>query len=406
MSDIIVPEVGESITEGILAEWKIESGAVVDVDDPLFVLETDKITLDVPSEQAGRVAIKIEAGETVKIGQVVGSIDTSVAPPPSDEGEADEGPPKEIPAGLPQAAAKIEAASGLAPSVRRLVVEHGLDARKIAGTGKGGRITKADVLGHLAERPKDGAEKPLPATAPPEKDTQDDGRQTRVPMSMIRQRIAERMVIAQQSAAILTTFNELDMSRVIELRRRHQESFVAKQGIKLGFMSFFVKAVVEALKAVPEVNAQIDGTEIVYNNFYDIGVAVSTEKGLVVPVVRGADKLSFAGIEQAIADLAQKARDRKLSLDDISGGTFTISNGGIYGNMMSTPILNPPQSGVLGMHAIKKRPVVVDDAIEIRPMMFVALSYDHRLIDGKEAVTFLKKVIECIEDPERTLMEF
>ncbi len=392
MADIIVPEVGESITEGILAEWKVESGAVVHVDDPLFVLETDKITLDVPSEHEGRVEIKTDAGETVQMGQIVGSIDTTVEPAAEKE-EINEGPPKEIPAGMLQVKAKIEAATGLAPSVRRLVDEHGIDARKIAGTGKGGRIIKADVLGHIAER----------KTA---KISTEEGTRTRVPMSMIRQRIAERMVIAQQSAAILTTFNEVDMTRVMELRARHQEPFVAKHGIKLGFMSFFVKAVVEALRTVPEVNAQIDGTEIVYNNFYDIGVAVSTEKGLVVPVVRGADMLSFAGIEQTIADLARKARDRKLSLDDITGGTFTISNGGIYGNMMSTPILNTPQSGVLGMHAIKKRAVVVDDAIQIRPMMYVALSYDHRLVDGKEAVTFLKKVVECIEDPESNLMEF
>lgn len=416
MAEIIVPEVGESITEGILTEWRVENGAVVNVDDPLFVLETDKITLDVPSEHAGRVEIKTDAGETVQIGQVVGSVDTSVEPPPADEEEIDDGPPKETPAGMPQAAAKLEAATGLAPSVRRLVDEHGLDAREIVGTGKGGRIIKTDVIGHIAERKKAATETPPPArlrTTPPATgtaatvmDSAEEGRQTRVPMSMIRQRIAERMVIAQQSAAILTTFNEIDMTKVMELRSRHQASFQEKHGVKLGFMSFFVKAVVEGLKSVPEVNAQIDGTEIVYNNFFDIGVAVSTEKGLVVPVIRGVDLLSFAGIEQTIADLAQKARGRKLTLDDISGGTFTISNGGIYGNMMSTPILNPPQSGVLGMHAIKKRAVVVDDEITIRPMMYVALSYDHRLIDGKEAVTFLKKVVECIEDPERNLMEF
>jgi len=413
MADIIVPEVGESITEGILAEWKAQSGDVVDVDDPLFVLETDKITLDVPSEHAGRVEIAIDAGETVQIGQVVGSIDTSVEPAPVEDEAIDDGPLKESPAGFPQAAAKIEAAQGLAPSVRRLVAEHGLDAREIAGTGKGGRIIKADVVGHIAERREAAATSPVPPAAAPAPGAveaagspAEEGRETRVPMSMIRQRIAERMVIAQQSAAILTTFNEIDMTRVIELRAERGAAFREKHGVKLGFMSFFVKAVVDALKIVPEVNARIDGTEIVYNNFYDIGVAVSTDKGLVVPVIRDADLLSFAGIEQTIADLALKARDRKLSLSDISGGTFTISNGGIYGNVMSTPIVNPPQSGVLGMHAIKKRAVVVDDAIQIRPMMYVALSYDHRIIDGKEAVTFLKRIVECIEDPERNLMEF
>jgi 2-oxoglutarate dehydrogenase E2 component (dihydrolipoamide succinyltransferase) len=426
MADIIVPEVGESIAEGILVEWKVENGAVVDVDDPLFVLETDKITLDVPSENAGLVAIGMEPGDTVRVGQVVGTIDTSVEPAPAEEGDADGGPPKETPAGMPQAVAKIEAASGLAPSVRRLVAEHGLDARKITGTGKAGRIIKADVIGHIessrkpaatkpaapkpaapkpaAEKPAPGAPAAAPATAPIPDSPEE--RQTRVPMSMLRQRIAERMVLARQSAAILTTFNEIDMTKVLEWRARHQDRFLGKHGVKLGFMSFFVKAAVEALKAVPEVNARIQGDEIVYNNFYDIGVAVSTEKGLVVPVIRGADRLGFAGIEQAIAELAEKARDRKLSLADISGGTFTISNGGIYGNMMSTPILNPPQSGVLGMHAIKKRAVVVADEIVIRPMMYVALSYDHRLVDGREAVTFLKRVVACIEDPERILLEF
>ena len=411
MAEIIVPEVGESITQGILAEWKVETGAVVNVDDPLYVLETDKITMDVLSEHSGQVAIQVERGETVSSGLVVGAIDTSGEPEPAVEEEIGDGPPKETPAGLPQAAAKIEASSGLAPSVRRLVVEHGLDARTITGTGKGGRITKTDVLGRIEEHRKAADETPAreevrEKEAEPTADDASGSRQTRVPMSMLRQRIAERMVLAQQSAAILTTFNELDMTSVLEWRARHNEEFQAKHGIKLGFMSFFVKAAIDALKTAPAVNAQIQGNEIVYNHYYDIGVAVSTEKGLVVPVIRDADRLGFAGIEQAIADLAARARDRKLSLSDISGGTFTISNGGIYGNMMSTPILNPPQSGVLGMHAVKKRAVVKDDAIVIRPMMYVALSYDHRLIDGKEAVTFLKRIVACIENPERIMLEF
>jgi len=412
MADIVVPEVGESITEGILLEWKVQDGDVVHSDDTLFVLETDKITLDVPAESAGRVTHSVEAGATVQVGQSVGAIDTSVKAAPAEPipERDDEGPAKETPAGLPQAKAKLAASAKLSPAVRRLVDERGLDASKIDPTGKGGRLTKADVLRHLEQRQEEASGKSetpqAPETVVPGPAPVADGqRQTRVKMSMLRQRIAERMVLAQHDAAILTTFNEIDMNAVIQWRARHREAFAAAHGVKLGFMSFFTKAVVEALKAVPEVNAQIQGDEVVYNHYYDIGIAVSTEKGLVVPVVRDADRKSFAEIELAIADLANKARQRTLTMDDISGGTFSISNGGIYGNMLSTPILNPPQSGILGMHAIKQRPVVVENEIVIRPMMYVALSYDHRLVDGREAVTFLKRVVECVENPERLLLE-
>jgi 2-oxoglutarate dehydrogenase E2 component (dihydrolipoamide succinyltransferase) len=449
------------------------------VDDPLFELETDKVTLTINAEHAGKLTILVEAGSTVKIGQKVASIDAGAgagksdaeaggdagrkapSPPPKKKEAAapvpgdgrsggkggaepapadrEEGPPKETPAGMEQARTKLETHAGLSPAVRRLVDEHRLDPRKVKGTGKEGRITKGDVIEHLErarstprtappssiekepalEGGKAGAvetepaAKPEPAErtgpgakpAPAKPDMAPGERQTRVPMSTLRQRIAERLVKAQQTAAILTTFNEIDMTSVIAWRDRHREAFMDRHGVKLGFMSFFVKASVDALETVPEVGAQIQGDEIVYNHFHDIGVAVSTEKGLVVPVIRDADRMNFGEIEKAIAELARKARERTLSLSDLSGGVFTISNGGIYGNMMSTPILNPPQSGILGMHTIKKRPVVVDDEIVVRPMMYVALSYDHRLVDGREAVTFLKRIVDCIENPERMMLE-
>ncbi len=428
MVDVTVPEVGESITECVLTAWSVEDGAVVERDDPLFELETDKVTMIINADERGRVKILVPAGESVRIGQKVAEIDR-------DQGSVEKAPAREpargrepasaklaIPAGMPQAQAKLDAAQALSPAVRRLVEEYGIDPRTVRGTGKDGRLTKEDVIRHLdrgAEKPRppgpapvlevtkergaaDTAAAPPPGTPPPPEPAE---RLTRVPMTPIRQRIAERLLEAQQNAAILTTFNEIDLSHVIAWRESLRESFLERYGIKLGFMSFFIKAAVDALKTVPEVGAQIQGDEIVYHNYFDIGIAVGTDRGLVVPVIRDADRLSFGEIETALAELAGKARDKTLRLSDLTGGVFSISNGGIYGNMMSTPILNAPQSGILGMHTIKKRPVVVNDEIVIRPMMYVALSYDHRLVDGREAVTFLRRIVDCIEHPERLLLE-
>jgi 2-oxoglutarate dehydrogenase E2 component (dihydrolipoamide succinyltransferase) len=439
-AEVKVPVVGESVTEGVLVSWFKEEGEVVQADDALFELETDKITMTVAAEAAGRLSIRVAAGSKVAIGQVVGAIELSAvvapraAPSPVDAPRAaatpaapppprvplGEGPPLSPPAGLPQVQAKLARAAEnleeLSPAVRRLVAERALDAAQIPGTGKGGRLTKEDVV-HFLERTSGSAAAasngeapvlsptrvPPVAPAPPLRDPK--VRQTRTPMSSIRHRIAERLVIAQQTAAILTTFNEADLSGVMALRERYRDEFKKRHGVGLGFMSFFVKAAVDALTAVPVVNSQIQGDEIVENHFYDIGVAVGTERGLVVPVIRDADRLGFAEIEAAIADFSRRARDRTLTLNDLAGGSFTISNGGVYGSLLSTPILNPPQSGILGMHAIKRRPMVVGEEIVIRPMMYLALSYDHRLVDGREAVAFLKRVVECIENPERIFLE-
>ena len=417
--EVKIPEVGESITEGFLAEWSRPDGAVVAVEDPLLVLETDKITMNVNAEQAGRLHILVTEGETVQVGQVVATIDTGVTAP----ADADEKPAPAAaapsPAPEPRAAeTAVPDVAGLSPAVRRLVAEHRLDPAAIEGTGKGGRILKSDVLRYLETRETGGATEPEPVSVAaepvstaavesprPRPVALPDQRQTRAPMSRLRQRLAERLVEVQQTAAILTTFNETDMSRVMALRAQYKESFKNRYGVGLGFMSFFVKATVEALKTVPDVNAYIEGDEIVTNHYYDIGIAVSSGRGLVVPVVRDADRLSMAGIEASIADLALRAQENRLELSDLSGAVFTISNGGIFGSLQSTPILNPPGSAILGMHAIKKRPVVVDDEIVIRPMMYLAVSYDHRIIDGSEAVTFLKRIVECIEDPDRMLLE-
>lgn len=413
--EVKIPEVGESITEGFLAEWSQPEGAVVAVEDPLLVLETDKITMNVNAEQAGRLHILVAEGETVQVGQVVATIDTGATAPVG----ADERPAATAPEPIAPEPAAPDVA-GLSPAVRRLVVEHRLNPAAIEGTGKGGRILKGDIIRHLETSETGGAAdpepvsvetKPVPAPAAeparprPQPVALPDQRQTRAPMSRLRQRLAERLVEVQQTAAILTTFNEADMIRVMALRSEYKESFKKRYGVGLGFMSFFVKAAVEALKTVPAVNAFIEGDEIVSNHYYDIGIAVSSDKGLVVPVVRDADRLSMAGIEASIADLATRAQERRLELSDLSGAVFTISNGGVFGSLQSTPILNPPGSAILGMHTIKKRPVVVDDEIVIRPMMYLAVSYDHRIIDGSEAVTFLKRIVECIEDPDRLLLE-
>jgi len=418
--EVKIPEVGESITEGFLAEWSQPDGAVVAVEDPLLVLETDKITMTVSAEHAGRLTIMVAEGETVEVGQVVASIDTDVIdaaapaePAAAPAPEAVQESPAEAPRPTAPAPAAAPDHSGLSPAVQRLVLEHELDPATIVGTGKGGRILKGDVIRHLEARttaPPTPVPPPAPAAAEPERPRPQpvalpDQRQTRTPMSRFRQRLAERLVEVQQTAAILTTFNETDMSRVMALRSEYKEDFKKKHGIGLGFMSFFVKATVNALKAVPGVNAYIDGEEIVTNHYFDIGVAVSTDKGLVVPVVRDADRLTMAEIEASIADLARRAEERRLELSDLTGAVFTISNGGVFGSLLSTPILNPPGSAILGMHTIQKRPVAVGDEIALRPMMYLAMSYDHRIIDGREAVTFLKRICECIEDPERMLLE-
>jgi 2-oxoglutarate dehydrogenase E2 component (dihydrolipoamide succinyltransferase) len=420
-----VPQVGESITEGVLVEWSKQDGERVVRDDALFTLETDKVTMTVNAEHTGRLKILVPAGTTVKIGQVVAEVDTDAAEAKAEAVPQTSGPAFHPIAGAPQAREKLAHADlqELAPSVRRLVQEHDVDPRAVEGTGRDGRVTKGDVLAHVtkAEAPAPTPKQEVPvklaapvapaAPAAPKRldvvrTTEDvQARQTRTPMTPLRQRIAERLVQAKNETALLTTFNEADMSQVMALRARYKDAFQQKHGVALGFMSFFVKAVVDALQVVPQLNAQIQGDEVVQNHFYDIGVAVGTERGLVVPVVRDCDQLSFAGVEKAIAALAKKVKDKTITLPELSGGVFTISNGGIYGSLLSTPILNPPQSGILGMHAIKKRPIAVGDDVVVRPMMYLAMSYDHRLVDGREAVTFLKRIVDCIEHPERLLLE-
>jgi 2-oxoglutarate dehydrogenase E2 component (dihydrolipoamide succinyltransferase) len=401
-AEIKVPSLGESVTEATVAKWLKRAGEPVAVDEPVAELETDKITLEVYAPTAGTLPeILADEGANVPVGAVLGRITEGVAlreaphPPIADatgpilSRSAGEGAERSE-AGEGAAAAALERSG---PAVRKLIEEAGLDTGKIAPTGPGGRITKADVLIARAPPPS-----PPPAPAVGE-------REVRVRMTRLRRRIAERLKAAQNTAAMLTTFNEIDMTEAIALRERHRDSFEKRHGVRLGFMSIFLKAAIVALKEVPAVNAEIDGDDIVYKNHYDIGVAVGTEQGLVVPVVSDADRMSFAEIEQTIAALARKARDGKLTIEDLSGGTFTITNGGVYGSLMSTPILNPPQSGIVGMHKIERRPVALGDKVEIRPMMYVALSYDHRIVDGREAVTFLVRIKECVEEPSRILFD-
>jgi 2-oxoglutarate dehydrogenase E2 component (dihydrolipoamide succinyltransferase) len=404
--EVKIPPMGESITSGVLAKWHVKDGDVVKKDQPLFELETDKITSEGTAEAAGRIAFKVAAGAEVKIGQVVAMIDEAA----NVAGAAGPGPGSTSPAteAAPAVAAKSDVAS---PAVRRLAEETGIDPASVTGTGKGGRVTKGDMLSASVSKPPfpvpaapapAAPSSPAPAPASPSPAT--SGRQTRTKMSKLRQTIAQRLVAAQHEAAMLTTFNEVDMSAVMALRAKYQDEFVKKHGVKLGFMSFFTKAVVQALKDLPAINAQIDGTEIIQNNYYDIGMAVSTDKGLMVPVIRNCDQLGMADVEKAIADAAKRAREGKITLTDLEGGVFTITNGGIFGSMLSTPILNAPQSAILGLHAINDRPVAVNGQVVIRPMMYLALSYDHRLVDGKEAVTFLVKVKQAIEDPTRLIV--
>ncbi|MFO0797736.1 MAG: 2-oxoglutarate dehydrogenase complex dihydrolipoyllysine-residue succinyltransferase [Gemmataceae bacterium] len=394
VEQVRVPRAGESIAEGTLNRWLKPDGVFVNVDDPLFELGTDKATQEVAAQVAGVLKILVKEGETVAVDAVVASIDTDAKAPAEQPPAAKQAVPP------PQAAEKP--APG--PAASRLLAEAGVGAAAVTGTGPGGRVTKGDVIAHT-EAPK----KPANGTPPPPKPAAPapaaGSRVTRQPMSPIRKRIAERLLDSQNTTATLTTFNEADMTAIQELRAKYNERFEKKHGAKLGFMSVFVKAAVEALKAFPLVNARIDGNEIVHQHFYDIGVAVSTEKGLMVPVLRGADQLGFADIEKRIGELAKKARDGKITVTDLEGGTFTITNGGIFGSMMSTPILNPPQVAILGMHSIMKRPVAVNDEVVIRPMMYLALSYDHRLIDGRDAVQFLVRVKECVENPERMLFD-
>jgi len=411
--EVKIPAVGESITSGIVSVWHKKSGDFVNAGDALFTLETDKVSTEIAAEISGVLDPIVPEGQEVKIGEVVATIDDSKKAPaakPAEEKAAAKSetktaaPPKEKSADAKTASP----ARTLSPAVRRIVDEEHLNPEKISGTGPGGRLTKADAL--TAAQNRGASEKKIdiePATAGPSVGGQlADGRFVRKKMSPLRRKIAAQLVMAQHTAAILTTFNECDMSAVQELRAKSQEAFTKKHGVKLGFMSFFIKASVEALKAVPVVNGRIEDEDFIQNNFYDIGVAVGTERGLVVPIVRDADKKSFADLERDIANYATKAREGKLKIEDLTGGTFTISNGGVYGSLLSTPILNPPQSGILGMHKIMPRPVAVDGKVEVRPMMYLAMSYDHRAIDGKEAVTFLIKVKECIEDPKKLPLDF
>lgn len=401
--EIIVPPMGESISEATIARWLKNKGENVALDEPVVELETDKVTLEVGAPVTGILTdVLAKQGETVNVGAIVGWVTEGVSVAVAQDNKEFLGE-KEI----KKSSAVAPKANGLAtgstpplsPAVRKLVQEHHIDPRSIEGQGKDGRLTKGDVLAFM-NRDSNKAASEAPSVTPTQ-----EGRTERVRMSRLRQRIAERLKEAQNTAAILTTFNEVDMTNIMELRKLLKDSFEKKHGVKLGFMSFFVKASLVALKEIPAVNAEIEGEELIYKNYYDIGVAVGTPQGLVVPVVRDADKKSFAQIEKEIAELGQKAREGKLAMQDLTGGTFTISNGGVYGSLMSTPILNPPQSGILGMHKIQERPVVVDGAVAIRPMMYLALSYDHRIIDGKEAVTFLVRIKECLENPERILLD-
>jgi 2-oxoglutarate dehydrogenase E2 component (dihydrolipoamide succinyltransferase) len=431
MTDIRVPTLGESVTEATVGKWFKQPGDAVSVDEPLVELETDKVTLEVPAPAAGVLSdVAAKNGDTVAVGALLGSITegaaaqkagTATGTPtgrpdrktattmpinaaeeePTLRAQPKDEPRRDIAAGSP-AASSTQMPSP--PSVRKLASESGVDPSKVEGTGKHGQVLKGDMLAAVERAAAQPT--PVPTTqmrAPSPAD--DAAREERVPMSRLRQTIARRLKDAQNTAAMLTTFNEVDMTAVMHMRNQYKELFEKKHGVKLGFMGFFVRACVQALKDIPAVNAEIDGADMVYKNYYHIGVAVGTEKGLVVPVVRDADRLSLAGVEKTIADFGRRARDGHLKIEDMQGGTFTISNGGVYGSLMSTPILNAPQSGILGMHKIQERPMAVAGKIEVRPMMYLALSYDHRIVDGREAVTFLVRVKDCLEDPARLVLD-
>ncbi|NNE91171.1 MAG: 2-oxoglutarate dehydrogenase complex dihydrolipoyllysine-residue succinyltransferase [Verrucomicrobiales bacterium] len=422
-TEIKIPAVGESITSATIGSWNKADGESVKRGDIILTIETDKISSELEAEEDGVLRHKAKEGDEVEIGAVVAVIEEGEGTPPADTaGPEPEAEPDKEEDKTEESSAKSEeekddgssAGRGVkaTPVARKIAEDKGLDLSRVKGTGSGGKITKSDVMNALEAKPGEDSgpelsvvESPPADETPAKKNADETGRTTRKKMSPLRRKIADHLVSAQQNAAILTTFNEADMGEVMAVRKSVQESFVAKHGCKLGFMSFFIKAVVEGLKAVPSINARVEGDEIIENHFYDIGVAVGTEKGLIVPVIRDCDEKSFAEIEQDIIDYATRAREGKIGLDDLQGGVFTISNGGIYGSLLSTPILNPPQSGILGMHTIQQRPVAIDGEVVIRPMMYLALSYDHRIVDGKEAVTFLIRVKDCIEDPDRLLVE-
>jgi len=446
--EVRIPEIGESVTEALIIRWIKQPGEAIGRDDPLVELETDKVTVEMPCPVAGVLSeIVCAEGETVPIGTVIARIEEGAqgdllagAEPSTERVATPTAPPAPAPAAEPPPAAPAQAAEAqpaaaepqgeegaadeerrILPAARRLIAEHGLDASLIPSTGKGGRLLKSDVAAWLAAReaepePAEGepeAASPAPAPAAPPASAPEpavaapagERAEERVPMTPIRRRIAQRLVESQQQAALLTTFNEIDMSAVIDFRKRYRDTFVERHDVRLGFLSFFVKAAVDALRRFPRLNAEISGTDMIYRNYYDIGIAVSTDRGLMVPVLRSAERLSFAEIESQIADFAARARKGRIRIDELQGGTFTITNGGIFGSLLSTPIINPPQSGVLGLHAIQERPMVVDGEVVVRPMMYVALTYDHRIVDGREAVSFLVRIREAIQEPARMLIE-
>jgi len=426
MADIRVPTLGESVTEATVSRWLKNEGDAVKVDEPLCELETDKVSVEVPSPVTGMLAqIKVKAGETVKVGAVLGSVTEGAAGAKGKAPAAPSAPPPQKPAApAPQPEQRAAPAPqersappppppqdrpasnghdgpALMPSAGRAAVENGVDPNDVQGTGRGGRVTKADVLSALEAKARSGGNSGVAVHAGPRPRA---ALEERVAMTRLRQTIATRLKAAQNTAAMLTTFNEVDMAPIMELRTEYKDAFEKRHGVKMGFMGFFVKAVIQALKELPAVNAEIEGTDIIYKNYYDIGIAVGTERGLVVPVLRDADKHELPDIEKAIVDFGKRARDGKLKIDELQGGSFSITNGGVYGSLMSTPILNAPQSGILGMHKIEQRPVVIGGKVDIRPMMYLALSYDHRIVDGREAVTFLVRVKESLEGPQRLLL--
>lgn len=418
--DLKVPSVGESVTEVVIGEWLKKEGDYVEEDEPVVVVESDKVNLEVPAPKSGTlVELVLQAGDSASVGDVLGRIEPGEKASASEgTGDADAGEGDET-----DEAPRREGEPRVTPAARRLLAEHGLDAGDVEASGPGGRLLKEDVLRHVEQgagrseakteaksdtRARKPEERPAPRSADKPADRPEptgDRTEERVRMSPLRRTVARRLVEAQQGAALLTTFNEIDMSAVMDLRKVHRDAFVERYDIKLGFMSFFVKAAIEALKQFPAVNARIEGEEIVYHHYYDIGVAIGGGRGLVVPVIRNAERLSFAEIEQTITDFGTRARDNKIKLDELTGGTFSITNGGVYGSLLSTPIVNPPQSGILGMHGIQDRPIALNGQVVIRPMMYVALTYDHRIVDGREAVTFLRRIKECVEAPVRMLLE-
>ena len=416
-TEVKVPAVGESITSGVVSVWHKKSGDQVKAGDALFTLETDKVSTEITAEKDGVLQTRVAEGAEVKIGEVVAVIEegSGTSPKPAPEPSAPKsstesktGEKQDVQKHVPPA----KSPDSMSPAVRRVVAEEKLDPEKISGSGKGGRLTKGDALAAAQNREVAPEPSLAPSTGAGDRaeekssSSSENERFTRKKMSPLRRKIAAQLVMAQHTAAILTTFNECDMTEVQALRTKSQDAFMKKNGLKLGFMSFFIKATVEGLKAVPPINSRIEGDDLIQNHYYDIGIAVGTERGLVVPVVRDADKKSFAEIERDIADYATRAREGKIKIEDLQGGTFTISNGGVYGSLFGTPILNPPQSGILGMHTIQKRPVAIKDEVVVRPMMYLALSYDHRAVDGKEAVTFLVTVKQCIEDPKKLPLDF